>query len=103
LELVLLVALIATNPSRFTRQTRLSRTVSLALTILVVGTNLVTLGLLIDDLVTAQDTTGGSLLIAAPAGMDHERDRVRVDLLGTRPRRPGVPHSDPPSGETAAR
>jgi len=65
LELVLLVALVATNPLRLTRQSRWSRLVSLALTALVVGTNLVALGLLIDDLVTAQDTGGTSLLVAA--------------------------------------
>jgi len=65
LELALLVALIATNPLRFTRQTRWSRIASLTLSGLVVGTNLVALGLLIDDLVTAQDTAGTSLLIAA--------------------------------------
>jgi hypothetical protein len=65
LELALLVALVATNPLRFTRQTRWSRIASLTLSGLVVGTNLVALGLLIDDLVTAQDTAGTSLLIAA--------------------------------------
>jgi hypothetical protein len=65
LELVLLVALIATNPLRLTRQTRWSRVVSLVLTVLVVMSNLVTLALLVVDLVGAQDTPGGSLLIAA--------------------------------------
>src|SRR6476469_11238153 len=58
LELALLVPLVATNPLRFTRQTRWSRIASLTLSGLVVGTNLVALGLLIDDLVTAQDTAG---------------------------------------------
>ena len=48
LELALLVALIATNPLRMTRQTRWSRRASLALAVLVVTTNLVTLGLLVD-------------------------------------------------------
>jgi len=65
LELVLLVALIATNPLRMTRQTRWSRAASLALTVLVVTSNLVTLGLLVVDLVGAQDTPGAGLLIAA--------------------------------------
>ena len=65
LELVLLVALIATNPLRMTRQTRRSRAASLVLTVLVVTSNLVTLGLLVVDLVGAQDTPGASLLIAA--------------------------------------
>lgn len=65
LELGLLVALIATNPLRFTRQTRWSRIASLTLSGLVVVTNLVALGLLINDLVAAQATAGTSLLIAA--------------------------------------
>ncbi len=65
LELVLLVALIATNPLRMTRQTRWSRVVSLVLAALVVTSNLVTLVLLVIDLVGAQDTPGSSLLIAA--------------------------------------
>jgi len=65
LELVLLVALIATNPLRMTRQTRWSRVVSVVLAALVVTSNLVTLGLLVVDLVGAQDTPGAVLLIAA--------------------------------------
>jgi hypothetical protein len=65
LEFVLLIALIATNPVRFTRQTRWSRLVSLTLTALIVGTNLFALGMLVDDLITAQDTAGTSLLLAA--------------------------------------
>jgi hypothetical protein len=65
LELVLLIALIATNPLRFTKQTRLSRWVSLLLTALIVGTNLFALGMLVNDLVAAQDTSGTSLLVAA--------------------------------------
>lgn len=65
LELALLVALIATNPWRLTKQTRLSRTASLALAGLVVVTNLMTLGLLIHDLVSDPNTPGTSLLVAA--------------------------------------
>jgi hypothetical protein len=65
LELALLVALIATNPWRMTRQTRWSRRASLALAILVVTSNLATLTLLVVDLVSDQDTPGTSLLIAA--------------------------------------
>ncbi len=65
LELVLLVALIAANPFRFTRQTKLSRIASLALAALVVLSNLVTLALLVADLVSSQSEDGGSLLIAA--------------------------------------
>ncbi len=65
LELALLVALIATNPWRMTRQTRWSRRASLALAILVVTSNLGTLALLVVNLVSDQATPGTSLLIAA--------------------------------------
>jgi hypothetical protein len=65
LEMVLLVALIATNPRRITRQTRWSRRASLALAILVVTSNLATLVLLVMDLVADQDTPGTGLLVAA--------------------------------------
>ena len=65
LEAALLVALIATNPWRMTRQTRWSREASLALAALVVVSNLWALGLLIDHLISAQDSAGGALLLAA--------------------------------------
>jgi len=65
LEFALLVALIATNPFRMTRETRWSRSVSLLLTGLVVTTNLVSLGLLVDMLVSSADAEGSSLLLAA--------------------------------------
>ena len=65
LEAALLVALIATNPWRMTRQTRWSREASLALAALVVISNLWALGLLINYLVTAQGSEGGALLLAA--------------------------------------
>ena len=58
LELALLVALIATNPWRMTRQTRWSRRASLALAILVVTSNLVTLALLVVDLVSDRTPRG---------------------------------------------
>jgi hypothetical protein len=64
LELGLLVALVATNPRRLTRETRWSRLASLALAGLVTLTNLAALGLLVHDLVVA--TPGGAdLLLAA--------------------------------------
>jgi hypothetical protein len=59
------VALIATNPWRMTRQTKWSRAVSLILSALVVTSNLAALGLLVLDLIDAQDTPGPSLLTAA--------------------------------------
>lgn len=64
LEIVLLVALIATNPRRMTRETRWSRTASVALASLVIVTNMVALGMLVDAL-TEKGTPGGPLLIAA--------------------------------------
>jgi hypothetical protein len=65
IEAVLLVAVVATNPRRITKQTRVSRLVSLALAGLVVVTNLVSLGLLIHDLVAKTDAKGSALLLAA--------------------------------------
>ena len=65
LEAVLLVAVVATNPRRITRETRLSRYASLALTAVVLLTNLVAEGLLVHDLVTAGKSSGSTLLIAA--------------------------------------
>jgi hypothetical protein len=65
LEAVLLVAVIATNPRRLTRETRLSRIASLSLTGVIAATNLVALGMLVHDLVNKKAENGGSLLLAA--------------------------------------
>ncbi|MCE0763146.1 hypothetical protein LWC35_09520 [Pseudonocardia kujensis] len=64
-ELALLVALVATNPRRLTRETRISRWLSIALATVVVVTNLVVLVLLIRDLVAGQASDPGRLLLAA--------------------------------------
>jgi hypothetical protein len=64
LEIVLLVALIATNPRRMTRETRWSRIASVALASVVIITNMVALGMLVDAL-TEKGTPGGPLLLAA--------------------------------------
>lgn len=64
MAIVLLVALIATNPRRMTRETRWSRIASVALAFLIIGTNLVALGMLVEAL-TQKQTAGGPLLIAA--------------------------------------
>lgn len=63
-EALLLVALVVTNPRRLTRETRWSRMVSLTLAAIVVATNLVALGLLVADLVTARADQPGPLLMA---------------------------------------
>jgi hypothetical protein len=65
LELVLLVPLIAVNPRRVTKQTRLSRVLSLALVVVVAVTNLGALGLLIHDLVAGTASSGPELLLGA--------------------------------------
>ncbi|MER5812569.1 hypothetical protein ABT143_31025 [Streptomyces sp. NPDC002033] len=65
LELLLLVPLIAMNPKRLTRQTRLSRTLSLALVLIIAASNLVALGILIHDMLSVGVKDGGSLLTAA--------------------------------------
>ncbi len=63
-ELVLLVALVVTNPRRLERRTRASRSASVLLAATVIGTNLVALGMLVHSLVRP-DTSGGSLLLGA--------------------------------------
>ena len=64
LEAALLIALLVTNPRRNTQETRTSRVVSLVLAAVVVGTNLVALGLLVADLVTGRAEQPGLLLMA---------------------------------------
>jgi hypothetical protein len=63
-EMVLLAALMITNPTRFVRQTRWSRLASTVLASVVIGANLVALGILISKLITP-DQSGPSLLLAA--------------------------------------
>ena len=63
-EVVLLVTLVATNPRRLVRRTRLSRAASTLLSATVIVTNLVALGMLVHSLVQPS-TSGGSLLLGA--------------------------------------
>jgi len=65
LEVVLLVALIATNPVRLTRQTKISRIASVVLAAITAAANLGTLGLLINQLVASSVSNGKGLLLAA--------------------------------------
>lgn len=65
LEVLLLISLIAINPVRLTRETRLSRTVSLVLVLLIAATNTVVLGLLVEALVNGKANEGKTLLVAA--------------------------------------
>lgn len=65
LEFLLLIALIAMNPRRLTRQTRTSRALSLGLVLLIAAGNLAGLGLLIHALITSSVQDGRSLLVAA--------------------------------------
>lgn len=64
LELVLLIALIATNPRRMTRETRWSRIASIGLACLVILTNMVALGMLVHSM-TEKSSAGEPLLVAA--------------------------------------
>jgi adenosyl cobinamide kinase/adenosyl cobinamide phosphate guanylyltransferase len=64
LELVLLITLIATNPRRLTRETRWSRRTSIGLASLVIITNMLALGMLVQSL-TEKSTAGEPLLVAA--------------------------------------
>jgi hypothetical protein len=64
IEAALLVALVVTNPRRMTRETRWSRRLSITLSSVLVVTNLVALGMLVEAL-TRSSTPGGPLLVAA--------------------------------------
>src|SRR4051794_25389462 len=63
-EVLLLVALVVTNPRRMTRQSRWSRMASMTLASIVIVTNLVSLALLIHAL-TKSGTSGSGLRVAA--------------------------------------
>lgn len=65
LEFLLLVPLVAINPTRLTRQTKTSRILSLTLVFVIAAANLTALGLLISDLVSATVTNGHALLLGA--------------------------------------
>jgi hypothetical protein len=63
-EVLLLVALLITNPRRITRETRWSRWASIGLAVVVILTNLVSLALLVSEL-SSKNSSGGNLLLAA--------------------------------------
>lgn len=65
LEVALLVALISTNPVRLTRETKISRVLSVVLAAVIAMANLLALGLLIHELATSSVTSGEGLLLAA--------------------------------------
>ena len=64
LEMLLLVPLVAFNPRRLNRETRITRIVSVSLVVLVLLSNGVALGLLLNALVSSQ-TAGRTLLLGA--------------------------------------
>jgi hypothetical protein len=63
-EVLLLVALLVTNPRRMTRETRWSRWASIGLATVVIATNLGSLGLLVSSL-AGHDASGSHLLVGA--------------------------------------
>jgi hypothetical protein len=63
-EVLLLVALLVTNPRRMTRETRWSRWASIVLASVVILTNLGSLGLLVSNL-AGDDASGSHLLVGA--------------------------------------
>lgn len=65
LECVLLVPLVAINPRRLTRQTRTFRVLSLTLVAMIGASNLLALGTLIHELVSAEVKDGRALLLAS--------------------------------------
>jgi hypothetical protein len=64
IELVLLVALVATNPRRITRETRWSRQASIGLACFVIAANMIALGMLVHSM-TEKSSSGEPLLVAA--------------------------------------
>ena len=81
LELVLLVAVLMTNPRRLTRENRLSRALSLSVTALIIVSNLVALGLLVHNDRLARGGRGAAAGGASSLG--HKRHRLRPDVSGT--------------------
>jgi len=65
LELVFFVPVIAANPRRMTRDSRLLRSLSIALILLIAVTNAAALALLVRAMVTGSATNGKALLLAA--------------------------------------
>jgi hypothetical protein len=65
LELVLIIPLIAINPSHFTRETKFSRIVSLMLVLVIALANLGTLGFLVSEMLNGEAKDGKQLLLAA--------------------------------------
>jgi hypothetical protein len=65
LEVALFIPLLIANPHRFTRETAPLRAISIALTVLIAGTNLISLGLLIHALVGSHPESGRLLLLGA--------------------------------------
>jgi hypothetical protein len=63
-EMLLLVALLITNPRRLTRETRFSRATSLTLAAVMVASNLLALGLLVADLLATRASEPAPLLLA---------------------------------------
>ncbi|MFG3296656.1 hypothetical protein ACGF3G_48760 [Streptomyces sp. NPDC048179] len=65
LECALLIPLVAINPRRLTRQTRAFRVLSLTLVAVIAASNLLALGALIHELVSAEVKDGRQLLVAS--------------------------------------
>lgn len=65
IEAALLVALVFVNPARLTRESRVSRVISLVLVAVLIGTNMVSVAYLLRDLTGAHPTSGRELLVAA--------------------------------------
>ena len=65
LEVALLIALVAANPHRMTRENRLLRLLSVGLAVLIVAANLVALIVLVQALISGEATEGKTLLLAA--------------------------------------
>jgi hypothetical protein len=63
-EIVLLIPLVAINPTRLTTETRWSRMIGLILVFVIIATNLIALGYLLHALTSTHIVTGRQLLLA---------------------------------------
>ena len=100
LELALFLPLVLANPKRMTKETKPLRLLSIGLVLLIVLANTVALALLVDQLVHSHTKQVGPVAARRRAGLGHQHDRLRVGVLGARPRR--ARHARPRPAPTAA-
>jgi len=93
-------SLVLANPKRMTKETKPLRLLSIGRVLLIVLANTVALALLVDQLVHSHTKQVGPVAARRRAGLGHQHDRLRVGVLGARPRR--ARHAHPRPAPTAA-